>query len=115
MPPRISPEYEPFDHRGFWLKLWTFSRRAGRSCIETCLLLYYTSQKENLPLWAKLLIYSALVYFISPIDAVPDLLLLGFADDFAVLSTTLATISTFIDDRIRAHVARKLRDLFGPA
>ncbi|MGU5638082.1 YkvA family protein [Aeromonas veronii] len=71
MPPCIPAECEPFDHDGFWRKLWIFARRAGRSCIETCLLLYYTSQNENLPLWAKLLIYSALAYFVSPLTPFP--------------------------------------------
>lgn len=56
MPPCIPPECEPFDHPGFWHKLWAFAKRAGRPFIETCLLLYYTSQKDDLPLWAKLLI-----------------------------------------------------------
>ncbi|WP_273762533.1 YkvA family protein [Aeromonas hydrophila] len=113
MPPCIPPAHEPFDHQGFWQKLWAFTKRAGRPLIEASLLLYYTSQKEDLPLWAKLLIYSALVYFISPIDAVPDLLPLGFADDIAVLSATLATVSAFIDEQIRQLVARKLAELLG--
>ena len=55
MPPCIPPECELFDHPGFWRKLWAFAKRAGRPLIETCLLLYYTSQKDDLPLWAKLL------------------------------------------------------------
>lgn len=50
MPPCIPPECEPFDHQGFWHKLWVFAKRAGRPFIETCLLLYYTSQKDDLPL-----------------------------------------------------------------
>lgn len=112
MPPSIPPN-EPFDHDGFWDKLWAFAKRAGRPFIESCLLLYYTSQKETLPLWAKLLIYSALAYFISPIDAIPDVLPMGLSDDIAVLSAALASITAFIDGQIRAHVARKMRELFG--
>jgi uncharacterized membrane protein YkvA (DUF1232 family) len=102
MPPCIPPECEPFDHQGFWHKLWAFAKRAGRPLIETCLLLYYTSQKDDLPLWAKLLIYSALAYFISPIDAIPDVLPMGLTDDIAVLSAALASITAFIDEQIRA-------------
>lgn len=113
MPPCIPPECEPFDHHGFWHKLWVFAKRAGRPFIETSLLLYYTSQKDDLPLWAKLLIYSALTYFISPIDAIPDVLPMGLTDDIAVLSAALASIAAFIDEQIRAHVARKMRELFG--
>ena len=64
-------------------------------------------------MWAKVLIYSALAYFISPLDAIPDVLPMGLSDDIAVLSAALATISTFIDDQVRQQVARKLRELFG--
>ncbi|MFQ2186232.1 YkvA family protein [Aeromonas hydrophila] len=113
MPPCIPPECEPFDQQGFWRKLCVFAKRAGRPFIETCLLLYYTSQKDDLPLWAKLLIYSALAYFISPIDAIPDVLPMGLTDDIAVLSAALASITAFIDAQIRARAARKMRDLFG--
>ena len=108
MPPCIPPECEPFDHPGFWHKLWAFAKRAGRPFIETCLLLYYTSQKDDLPLWAKLLIY-----IISPIDAIPDVLPMGLTDEIAVLSAALASIAAFIDEQIRARTARKMRELFG--
>ncbi|BBG89691.1 MULTISPECIES: YkvA family protein [Aeromonas] len=113
MPSCIPPIPEPFDHNGFWQKLLAFLKRAGYPFIETVLQLYYTSQKEDLPMWAKVLIYSALAYFISPLDAIPDVLPMGLSDDIAVLSAALATISTFIDDQVRQQVARKLRELFG--
>lgn len=112
MRPCIPPD-KSFDHDSFWHKLWALTKRVGRPLIEICLLLYYTSRKEGLPVWAKLLIYSALVYFVSPIDAVPDLLPFGFADDFAVLSATLATVSAFIDEQVRQLVTHKLTELFG--
>lgn len=114
MPSYIPPEYEPLNQQDFWQKLWAFAKRAGRPLIETCLLLYYTSQKETLPRWAKLLIYGALAYFISPIDALPDVLPLGLTDDLAILSAALATISVYIDDQVRQLAARKLVELLGP-
>ncbi|EGX6956800.1 DUF1232 domain-containing protein [Aeromonas hydrophila] len=114
MHPFIPPDCQPFDHDGFWHKLWAFAKRAGRPFIEICLLLYYTSQKENIPLWTKLLIYSALAYFISPIDALPDVLPMGLCDDIAALSAAMASISAFIDAQIRQRVARMLSELFTP-
>lgn len=113
MPNCIPPGHEPFDHDGFWQKLLGFLKRAGYPFIESCLQLYYTGQKEDLPLWAKVLIYSALAYFISPLDAIPDVLPMGLSDDIAVLSAALATITGFIDDQVRQQVVRKLRELFG--
>ena len=42
----------PFDEPSFWETLSRYAKRAGYRMIETCLLLYYVSQKETLPLWA---------------------------------------------------------------
>ncbi|MCP1601712.1 uncharacterized membrane protein YkvA (DUF1232 family) [Aeromonas caviae] len=113
MLPTASPKGEPFDHPNFWRKLWMFAKRAGRPFIEVCLLLYYTSQRDNLPRWAKFVIYGALAYFVSPVDAIQDVLPMGLADDITVLSAAFASITAFIDDQIRARVASKMRDLFG--
>jgi uncharacterized membrane protein YkvA (DUF1232 family) len=38
---------------------------------------------------------------------------LGFADDIAVLSATLATVSAFIDEQVRQLATRKLAELLG--
>ncbi|MGY2498565.1 DUF1232 domain-containing protein [Klebsiella pneumoniae] len=54
-----------------------------------------------------------MAYFISPIDAIPDVLPMGLTDDIAVLSAALASIAAFIDEQIRARTARKMRELFG--
>lgn len=113
MQPMTTDTNDPFDHIDFWRKLKALAKRAGRPLIEACLLLYYTRQQAHLPFWAKLLIYGALVYFIAPIDAIPDLLPLGLGDDLAVLSAALASITAFIDDNIRARVASMQRNLFG--
>jgi uncharacterized membrane protein YkvA (DUF1232 family) len=54
----------------------------GREVIEKALWLYYAAQQPNTPLWAKTAIYGALGYFISPIDAIPDITpVIGYADD----------------------------------
>ena len=113
MPPCIPPGRAPFNHPGFWRTLWASAKRAGRPLIEASLLLYYVSQKEHLPLWVRVLISSALLYLIAPIDAIPDLLPMGLGDDIAVLSAALASIAAYIDDGIRTQVANTLRDLFG--
>ena len=70
----MKPQHKlpPFDEPSFWETLSRYAKRAGYRMIETCLLLYYVSQKETLPLWVKVLIYSALAYFVMPIDVIPD-------------------------------------------
>jgi uncharacterized membrane protein YkvA (DUF1232 family) len=43
----------------------------------------------RVPLWKKLAGLFAVVYFLSPVDAIPDLLpILGWLDDLGVLSAT---------------------------
>ena len=47
--------------------------KAGKEVIEKALILYYCLQDDDTPAWAKTTIIGALGYFISPIDAIPDL------------------------------------------
>ena len=103
----------PFEPQSVWQKLWRLARRAGRHFVEVCLLLYYATQSPRLQVWEKLLIYSALLYFVTPMDAIPDILPLGLTDDFTILSATLARVSNLIDDTIQARVARLLTAWFG--
>jgi uncharacterized membrane protein YkvA (DUF1232 family) len=54
---------------------------------------------------AKTIVVAALLYFISPIDFLPDFIpVLGYIDDAFVISAALNAISTEID-RYRAHIA----------
>lgn len=103
----------PFKPQSFWQKLWRLASRAGRRFVEVCLLLYYAAQSPRLPVWEKLLIYSALLYFLTPMDAVSDFLPLGLTDDFTILSATLARVGNLIDHTIQARVARLLTEWFG--
>ena len=48
---------------------------------------------------SKILVVAALLYFVAPLDLVPDVLLgLGFADDFAVLAYVYGIVHKEIDD-----------------
>ncbi|WP_211605080.1 YkvA family protein [Vreelandella arcis] len=48
-------------------------------------------------MWAKTTIYGALGYFISPVDAIPDLApIVGYADDIGVLAGALAMVAAHI-------------------
>jgi len=110
--PTLVPQ-SPSEPRGFWKKLQRIAKYASRHLLEISLLLYYATQQPQLSCKEKLCIYSALLYFITPLDVVPDFLPLGLTDDLAVLSAALASISAFIDDAIRAQVQQRLQELFG--
>jgi uncharacterized membrane protein YkvA (DUF1232 family) len=64
--------------------------------------LYFCLIDSRTPLFVKGTIAAALAYFLSPIDAIVDILPgLGFTDDAGVIATTLATVAPHIKDEHR--------------
>jgi uncharacterized membrane protein YkvA (DUF1232 family) len=103
-----------FDDASFWEKVKNFAKAAGREVIEKALWLYYAAQQPETPVWAKTVIYSALAYFVVPIDAIPDAVpVVGYTDDLGALGAALATCATYINDKVKALASAKLRDWFG--
>ena len=98
----------------FWDKVIRFAKTAGREVIEKALWLYYAAQQPNTPVWAKTAIYGALGYFISPIDAIPDITpVVGYVDDLAVLAAAVATVATYITAEVKQRASEKLTGWFG--
>ncbi len=98
----------------FWVKLKKFALSAGREVVEKALMLYYTAQNPNVPAWAKTVVVGALTYFISPVDAIPDILVgIGFTDDLGVLLAAIATVSVYINAETKAQAQQKMKDWFG--
>lgn len=108
-------DYEgEYTEAGFWSKLGSYAKSAGREVVEKALLLYYALQEDTVPAWAKTAIVGALGYFITFIDAIPDITpAVGYADDLGVLVMALAAISAYITDDVRAKTNKKLDDWFG--
>jgi uncharacterized membrane protein YkvA (DUF1232 family) len=103
-----------YSEQGFWDKLVSFAKTAGKEVIEKALWLYYAAQDPKIPSWAKTVIYGALGYFIFPIDAIPDITpVVGYADDLGVLAAAVATVSMYITDDVKALASQKLNDWFG--
>lgn len=105
-----------YTESGFKNKLVRYARTAGREVVEKALWLYYAARSPATPAWAKTAIYGALGYFISIIDAVPDLTpIIGYTDDFGVLVAALATVAAYITPEVKAKAGEKLRQWFGDA
>ena len=66
----------------------------------------------RVPAWVKLIPFAGLVYFLSPIDLIPDLMLpgLGEVDDVVVL---LLALKTFVDLSPSGVVREHLEELLG--
>lgn len=103
-----------YSEEGFWNKLAKYARTAGIEVVEKALLLYYASQEDDAPAWAKATIVGALGYFISLVDAIPDLTpVVGYADDLGVLVMAIAAVSSCINQNVRDKTQQKLAIWFG--
>lgn len=71
-------------------------RRHGR-------LMWLAFRDPITPLWIKLAMVGVLAYLISPIDLVPDVLvILGIVDDLVVVSLAMWILGKFIPEEVRA-------------
>ena len=110
-----SGQRESAAHAGFWSRALRFLRFAGKQLIHKALLLHYAAQNPRTPKWAKTAIYGALVYLLSPLDLIPDLLpAIGYTDDRWVLAAAVATVTLYINDDVQEQAARRLQAWFGP-
>lgn len=78
-------------------KLRHIPRDVSAVVIEKAITLYVILTDSKTPGWARALVLAALVYFINPLDAIPDVLpLLGYTDDIALMAFTLEWLSSLI-------------------
>ena len=98
----------------FFEKLKKYAKNAGFDVVEKALQLYYASDSKDTPPWAKTVIYGALGYFISIVDAVPDLTpIIGYTDDLGVMVAALAAVAINITPEIKDQAKQKTTDWLG--
>ena len=109
----IDSTSQDIDDIRFWRKLARFGQKAGHEVLEKALMLFYVAKSEHVPKRIKAVIVGALTYFISTIDAIPDITpLLGFTDDLGILVAAAGVVAAWIDPSIQARVDKKLREIF---
>ncbi len=97
---------------GFWEKFKRFGARLPFA--EDLLAAYYCLSDSATPYRVRAILAGALLYFIMPIDAVPDVVpLLGFADDAAMLAAAIAQVSGSITETHRQKAKDTLRNQTG--
>lgn len=97
----------------FWDKLKKYAKVAGEAVLEPALKMYYAGMDPATPAWARAVIIGALGYFISPLDAIPDLTpVVGFSDDLGVLAMAMATVAAHITAEHGARAREKLQQWF---
>lgn len=102
-PIRVQEE-EAFVRGRLWRKLRANLHRVP--FLEDVLAAFYCAVDPATPLKAKAMLLAALVYFILPVDAVPDwFLVAGFTDDAAVLAAAIQAVRLNLTPahRERAH------------
>ncbi len=92
---------------GFWRKM---ARLAGRlPFAEDLLAAYYCAFDRQTPTQVRVVLLSALAYFVLPMDAMPDIFpALGFTDDAAVLAAAMKVVISSIRPEHREAARRKL-------
>ena len=85
------------DEPGLLRKLARHAADLGAPAVRQIYALYYLYRSPATPTKAKWIIAGALIYFLSPIDSIPDILVpLGFTDDIAVLALAYAQIKAYL-------------------
>ncbi len=102
-----------FSDEKFREKLLRHAKSAGTEVVERALQLYYALDNRDTPKWAKTVIIGALGYFITPLDAIPDMVpAAGYSDDLGVLALALATVAFCITPAVKAKAKQKLSEWF---
>ncbi|TBW56741.1 DUF1232 domain-containing protein [Marinobacter halodurans] len=109
------PEWsEHYSDGGFRDKLRQGAFSLGRKPLELGLTLYYTLRAPGTPLWCKTVISGSLGYFISLVDAIPDLTpVLGYTDDISVMLAAVAALGAHVTPEIRHQARARTNQLMG--
>ena len=90
------------------------TKRLGRKLLKSVFELGYAFMSPDTPVWARAVIIGAIGYFISPADAVPDLVPgVGYVDDAGVIASALAAIALYVTDEVRARAEEAVNKLLG--
>ncbi len=87
-----------------------------RKIIEQIMLTWRLVRDPRVPLWSKLIPAAALVYVLSPIDIIPDfLIVIGQLDDLGLLLASMrlfeAVVPAYIVAEHRAAISSRNRPL----
>lgn len=96
--------------RRFWDKLKRVASRIPFA--EDLVAAFYCATDPKTPSRVKLILLSAIAYFILPTDAIADILpLIGFADDAAVLAAAITQVASSITEEHRAKARKTLGEI----
>lgn len=104
---------QSYSESDFWKKINKFALKAGKKVAKKALILFYTHQQTETPLWAKTVIVGALAYFILPTDAIPDVVPVAeYTDDLGALIAALSSVEKYITPEVEQLAKKKLQNWF---
>ena len=87
--------------------------KAGRTIAEPAFEVLEMALDPYTPTQVRVSLMAALAYLIMPFDLFPDFMpLVGFSDDFVVLTAVLSIRSKYMTPSIRSRAESKLNKLF---
>lgn len=101
-----------FNEQRFWTKINGSAKRAGIGVIEIGVKLFYTMRDSDTPAWAKTAIAGALIYFITPIDLLPDFIPGGYVDDMGTLLAAFSSIRKHVKEEHQKKAKEKIQQWF---
>ena len=101
-----------YSESALWEKIKNFSKKGGKELIINVLKLYYAMKLGKATPTQVVAIIAALGYFISPVDAVPDMLPGGLVDDGGVIAMTISTLACCSDPEVVAAAKAKASEWF---
>lgn len=67
--------------------------------VADVVILYYCALDTKTPIKSKILAYTALAYFILPLDAIPDVMVgMGYLDDAGAIATAIGVLQPYITE-----------------
>jgi uncharacterized membrane protein YkvA (DUF1232 family) len=99
------------DEDGLGASLFETLRRVARSLPFSVdvLAAWYCTRDPATPTRVRVILLSALAYFVLPFDSIPDLLpFLGFTDDAAVIAAAIASVASHLRPEHREQARKTL-------
>ncbi len=75
-----------------WKTIQKYSKRAGKEVLAISEAVFLTMKDPKVSLRQKTMLLGSLAYLLMPLDALPDFLPGGYADDIGVLLASLASV-----------------------
>jgi len=115
---RVGRYARHYSDAKFWKKTGKFAgrivKKAGRAVLKPALILYFASQDADTPAWARAIMIGALGYFISLVDAIPDITpVAGYTDDLWVIAIATVVVAAHIKEEHIKKAEEILNRWFG--